>query len=437
MDLYQNAVDIANRALDHVGGTPISTTLGFSEVSKNSRICARVYDKLRRAELRRNTWEFATKKVILRAIDANTMKLVPGLWVSSTTYFVGSIVSDADGQLWISQIPNNLNLQPGTSGAANTWVEYFGPMTVSLYDSTVSYFTGELVYTTAGDGLARIYLSLESGNEDDPATATAWSATVTYRKNQVVTFSAVAYMSRIDLNLNQTPTSSAADWNVLTTYGAGAAVTGSDGVRYTSIAGGNLGNDPTISPPFWTNTGILTPWTTVFTGGTGSLKWLQIGGTEFPMGVGLTTLNIVYPIGVGPSSQESTRNAFHLPANFLRKCSPDPKAGANSYLGAPTGLYYDDWLFENGYIISQMFTDPIMLRFIADTVDVGKMDDMFCEGLAARIGFEICQSITQSTEKLKTIAAVYDDHITSAGLVNAIETGSEESPLDDFLACRA
>lgn len=434
MDLYLNAVDIANRALDHCGATPISDVLGFNEVSKNSRICARVYDKLRRSELRRNTWEFATKKVILRAIDVNTMLLVPALWTSGTTYFVGSIVAQPTGQVWISEIPNNLGNEPETSGL---WTEYFGPMTVALYAATVSYFTGELVYTTAGDGQARVYLSRETGNEDDPATATAWSATVTYKKNQVVTFSSVAYMSRIDLNTNQTPTSSAADWNIATTYGAGAAVTGSDGVRYTSIAGGNLGNDPVTSPAFWTNTGTLTPWTTVFTAGAGSVKWLQIGGAEFPMGVGLATLNIVYPIGAGPSSQESTRNAFRLPANFLRKCSSDPKAGSNSYLGAPTGLYYNDWLFENGYIISGMYNDPIMLRFVADTVDVTKMDDMFCEGLAARIGLEICQSVTQSTDKLKTIGGVYENHMTDARLVNAIETGSEEPYVDDYLACRA
>ncbi len=434
MDLFENAVDIANRALDHCGATRISTTTGFSEISKNARLCSAVYDKLRRFELRRNTWEFATKKVILRAIDANTMLLSPALWVQGTTYFVGSIVADASGQIWISEIPNNLGNQPETS---EMWAEYFGPMTVSLYASTVSYFTGELVYTTDGDGLARVYQSRESGNEDDPATATDWDATVTYKKNQVATFSSVAYMSRIDLNLNQTPTSSAADWAIATVYGAGDAVTGSDGVRYTSIAGGNVGNDPTYSPLTWTNTGILTPWTIVFTGGTGSLKWLQIGGAEFPMGVGLRTLNIVYPIGAGPSSQSSTRNAFRLPANFLRKCSSDPKAGANSYLGAPTGLYYNDWLFENGYLISGMYNDPIMLRFIADTIDVRTMDDMFCEGLAARIGLEICQSVTQSTDKLKTIASVYENHMTDARLVNAIETGSEEPYVDDYLACRA
>jgi hypothetical protein len=34
-------------------------------------------------------------------------------------------------------------------------------------------FAGELVYTTPGDGTYRVYLSLQNGNADNPATATA------------------------------------------------------------------------------------------------------------------------------------------------------------------------------------------------------------------------------------------------------------------------
>src|SRR5207344_778069 len=104
-------------------------------------------------------------------------------------------------------------------------------------------------------------------------------------------------------------------------------VTGSDGITYKSLAGGNLANNPILTPLSWQSQAFLTPWRTTFTGGTGSLKWLQIGGAEFPMGVGLTTLNIVYPIGSGPSSQNTTRNVFRLPAGYLRKAPTDPKAG--------------------------------------------------------------------------------------------------------------
>src|SRR5215472_6772115 len=366
-------VNIANRGLQHIGQDRIDESLGFTEPSKPARECAFVYDKLRRAELQENAWRFALKKAILRPIISTTLKLTPTLWSSTTTYFVGSIVTDQYGTIWISNTTDNLNNDPLNSFA---WDQYFGPMTVSLWDSTTTstspgYMTGELVYTTPGDGTNRVYLSLVDGNTDNPATATAWDATVTYFKNQVITRSAVAYMSRIDNNLNQDPlTTFFAEWASGTTYAAGNKVTGSDGMVYTSIGSGNVGHDPTTDGGAnWTSTGVLSPWDSTFVGGTGSIKWLQVGGTEFPSGVTVTTLNIVWPIGPGPLSTTFTRNVFRLPANFLRKAPSDPKAGAYSFLGAPGNLAVDDWEFWDQYFTSWCST-PIIMAFVADFVDV-------------------------------------------------------------------
>src|SRR5258708_1947968 len=169
-------VDIANRALQHLGAIRIDPAQGFAENSKNASETSFCYDKLRVAELRRNVWRFAIKKAVLRPINTTTLLLTPTMWVSTTTYFVGSIVSDATNQLWISQVPNNVGNDPQNS---LTWAEYFGPLTVMLYDSTLGYNAGELVYTTAGRGTNRVFLSLQNGNTDNPATATAWSATAT------------------------------------------------------------------------------------------------------------------------------------------------------------------------------------------------------------------------------------------------------------------
>lgn len=426
-------VDIANRACQHIGASRIDVTQGFSEVSTQAGEIGFCYDKLRQAELRRNVWRFAIKRAVLRPVDVTTRLLAPSLWAQTTTYFVGSIVADSNGTLWISQIPNNLNNEPISS---SSWAEYFGPLTVMAYDSTTAYFAGELVYTAAGNGTYRVYISLVSGNADNPATATAYDATASYLKNQVVTYLSVAYMSLIDLNTNNTPNLAPALFNIATTYSIGQQVGSSDGVIYTSLANGNVGHDPTISPASWTNTGVLNPWTTVFVGGSGSLKWLEIGGAEFPFGVGLVTLNIVYPIGAGPSSQSTTRNVFRLPAGFLRKAPRDPKAGSTSYLGASWGLDYDDWLFEGNYIVSSQ-VDALMFRFVADTVDVAAMDPMFCEGLAARIAVEVCERITQSAEKLQTIASHYKLSMGEARTVNGIETGPEEPPVDNYISCRA
>lgn len=428
-------VDIGNRALQHCGAEMMDSAQGFNEVSKAARQVSFVYGKLRRAELERNVWSFATRRTALRPVAATTMVLKPALWVSTTIYYRGSIVDDGTGTLWKSRTQNNINNQPQTS---STWVPYFGPLTASLYDSTASYFSGEIVYTTTGDGKYRVYLSLIDGNSDVPATATAWLATATYNTAQTVTYLSTAYQSLIDLNINQIPSASPAAWSSTTTYSAAQSVySTADGVIYTSIGNGNLNHDPsTDGGVHWTNTGVLCAWTVTFVGGAGDINWLEIGGSEFPNGVGLTTLDIVYPIGSGPSSQGITRNAYMLPAGFLREADQDPKAGSVSWLGAPSNTLYSDWLYENGYVITRE-TGVIILRFVADVQDVSTMKSMFCEGLAARIASEICEPLTNSTAKLASIMTAYNKIMGEARTINAIEIGSEEPPLDDFIACRA
>ena len=429
---FRSDVDIANRALQHCGASRLGSR-GFSENSKNASETAFCYGKLREAELRRNVWTFACRRTMLRAIDDNTMLLNAALWSPTTTYFVGSIVADQFANLWISRIPSNLNNDPLLTVY---WEPYFGPLSVALYDTDLTYHSGELVYTMTGNGLSRVYLSLQDNNEDNPATATAYSATDVYKKNQVVTYLSVAYMSLLDLNMGNTPSLAPALWNSGTTYAAGNPVRGSDGIIYTSVGAGNIGNDPTTDGGTnWTNTGVMSPWMTGFVGGAGSDKWLLIGGTEFPNGVSLSTLNIIYPLGTGPSTQAITKNIFKLPAGFLREASQNPKAGFTTWLGGPTGIMFNDWVIENGFLLTND-TGPIPYRFVANVTDVSRMDAMFCEGLAARIAIEVCEPLTQSATKLGTIAKVYDVWMGDARTVNAIEQGTEQPPDDDYVTCR-
>lgn len=432
MGAFTTPVDIGNRALQHCGSPRMDPLVGFQENSKAASEISFCYDKLREAELQRRVWTFATRRTILRAIDANTMRLLPALWVQSTTYFVGSIVADQNGNNWISRIPNNAGNQPLTS---TTWEPYFGPLSVSLYDSSTAYITGEVVYTAPGDGTYRVFQSLQSGNSDDPTVATAFDATAVYSKNKVVTSASIAYMSLIDLNTGNTPALSPAPWSNLTIYAAAAAVAGSDGVKYTSIGSGNVGHDPTLDGGLnWTSTGVLVPWTTVFVGGSGSAKWLQIGGAAFPSGVGLTTLNITYPQGAGPSAQSTTSNVFLLPSGFLRLAPQNPHPGINN-LGGPSGSWYYDWLIEGEYLISSD-VGPIPLRFVADVTDVRRMHSMFCEGLAARVGLEVCEPITQSNVQIGVIAKIYDKWISEAGMIDAIEDGYTDPPEDELISVR-
>lgn len=520
---FANPVDIANRACQHIGVPRIAD---FTEDSLQAGEMSFVYDKLRRAELRRNVWQFATRKACLRPIDAGTMFLTPQLWSSTITYGFGAIVTDVSGFIWQSKAQDNLNNAPGNSFA---WDAYFGPLTVEPFDTTgvTGYFAGELVYETPGDGTYLVYLSLQNGNSQDPRAPSQWkqnttysndtvvvdypdwaigttyaagntvnylgsnyislaagnagnepdisptkwvlvpaiiapqyyNSTATYAQNNWVTYlginyvslqnnnlgntpsssptfwiaqqAATYYVSLIDFNLNNDPSLAPALWASGTTYGAGASVGASNGLIYTSVGAGNLGHDPTldIAGTYWTNTGVLNPWTTVNNFGKANTQWLQL------LSVVIKDMPIIYPLGAGPVFQTYSKNIYRLPANFLRRAPQDPKAGSVSFLGAPTGLMYDDWELEGNYIVTREVY-PIVLRFVADVVDVTQFDDMFCEGLGARMGMETCERLTQSTAKMSGISAMYRQFMTEARMVNGIETGPTEPPEDSYITCR-
>lgn len=421
---YLDSLDIANRALQHCGAEQILTV---SEDSKNNKEAAFAYDKVRRAELRRNTWRFATRKAALRAIDTNTLLLNPAAWSSTTTYLPGAIVKDSNGQLWLSTWPDNVNNEPATTDA---WDMYFGPMTASLYDSTAAYYAGELVYKPTGTSAGYVvYMSLVNGNSDDPATANAWSSTTTYTADQVVSYSGYMWRSLLPYNLNVTPAVGPSAFDITATYSAGNTVTGSDNFIYSSVGNGNVGNDPTTDGgTHWTNTNVMNGWAKTPTVPTSATSWRVIGAS-------LSALSIIYPIGAGPSSNANSRNLYRLPAGYLCKAPQDPTAGAFPFLGAPTNRDMDDWQFEGDYITS-MDSGPLVFRFVADVTDVSTFDDMFCEGLACRLAEAICEPVTQSRNKLADIQAEYKIFMGEARSRNLVELGAIEPSLDQFISCR-
>jgi hypothetical protein len=176
---FRSQTDIGNRALQHCGVPLMDPALGFSENSERAQQVANCYGKLRQAELRRNLWVFATKEAVLRAIDTNTMQVSPSLWSSGAVYFVGSIVADQNGTFWSSTTTNNVGNDPLLPGGVG-WDPYFGPLTVSLFDSSNTYSTGELVYTYAGDGTYNVYRAVFSANAVHPALPNLWSSSGVY-----------------------------------------------------------------------------------------------------------------------------------------------------------------------------------------------------------------------------------------------------------------
>lgn len=388
------------------------------------------YDKLRQAELQRNTWTFSTRRVILRPVDSTTFLLVPNAWNPGTNYSQGSIVTDSNGVMWSSTIPNNLNNDPVKTVV---WEQYFGPLTVSAFEQQSNpggYFAGELAYIPLSKpGSFAVFMSLQNGNTDAPDAVNAWDTTVLYNKGETVGYNGSQWQSLIEVNQGITPADAPLSFDISAVYSSGQTTLGSDGYIYTSINSNNTGHDPvTDGGVNWSTANVPAAWSRLPELFPSSIKWL-------PIMAGLQNLTFSYPIGAGPFEDQASRNVFKLPAGFLRVCSQSPKAGSVSILGASTGLPYNDWEFENGYLVSRE-VGYIMLRFIADMKDVSRMHPMFCEGLAARLAYEICEPVTQSASKKGVIAGDYSKFMGEARTINAIEAGSEEMPIDDWESCR-
>lgn len=423
--MFIDSLDIANRTCQHLGATRIANP---TEDSVQNAEITFAYDKLRRAELRRNNWRFATKHAVLRPIDSTTFLLSPAQWNSGTQYIPGSIVADPNGQLWISNKANNIGNDPNLT---DVWDAYFGTMTVDVFDTTgaTTYFAGDLVYVQNADSSYVIYLSQMNNNTETPNVSDAWSATQSYQQDDVVSFGGQMWRSLIALNLNNSPVAGPQNWVSTQTYAVGNQVTGSDGFIYQSVGNGNLNNNPiTDNGANWTNLDIPNAWA--------STPLLPVCSNQWtPIYAALTSFNFVYPIGFGPLNQQLTKNVFHLPAGFLRKAPQDPKAGLYSFLGAPAYNNQEDWLLEGKLLLSQCAT-PIILRFIADVTKVTDMDDLFCECLASRIALETCETITNSNTKKQTINNDYIKFRGEAITVNGIEVGPTEPPEDDYIMCR-
>lgn len=429
---FQVPVDIGNRALQHIGVRRINT---FADQAKGASELSFAYDKLRKAELRRNVWVFSTRWCALRPIDPTVLQLVPAVWSNTATYIVGSVVS-FNNHIYIALADAVAATEPDQN--PSIWSLYYGPMTATLWTNTgnvmglqlwassvtygagaqvigsdgneyqslvnnntgnnptsspgqwsllglaptqgLGYYSGEIVYTpqAASPG---IYLSTINFNANVPGVVPAWSSATVYNKDDVVTFSAATWQSTEDINLNNTP--GVSGW---------IAIPGTQATQQS---------------------------------GTG---WLKLNAT-------LQSIRLVYPLGAGPSTQHTTENVFMLPNGYLRHAPEDPKAGAQTLWGSPTGRSYRDWVFGDDFFTSRE-TGPILFRFVADITTVTSMDPMFCEGFACRLALELCEPLTQSETKLGSISRQYEKFMSEARKVNAIEQGALEDAEDDYIVCR-
>lgn len=425
----------------------------------------------------------------------STLLLQAGAWSATKQYPFGHIVSHSGGT-WVNLATSSLNSEPGVSGTTD-WTTFYGSMCVNpwadpataglpgtgIANQFAGYFAGDLVYVGS-----QVFVSLENGNTTNPITPSTWTSTAVYNEGTIVqdaqgfmwsstinnnlnlqpgvygawssvptyTMGAlvigtdnVLYQALVS-NTNHNPAAGASpaqwkalgtpgswpEWNAAITYASGVVVMGNDNMLYQSVQGSNTNHQPvgavynpnTPATNWWVAIGVTGAWIPNFDSGACNSSWLGLDADMDP-------LSINYPIGTGPSIQTQNKNVFLLPNGYLRRAPQEPKAGSVSFLGAPTGRMYEDWEFNGKYIIS-MSPYPIIFRFGADIVQVSEMDDMFCEAVGARIGSEVCETLTQSTAKLGAITSAYKKYVDEARTVNGIEQGSTEPPEDDYITCR-
>lgn len=391
-------VDICNRALQ-ICGLPRIITL--NDQNGPAQECNAAYGRLRRAELARNLWTFATRRVSLRAMGLATGLLGFPAYAAGTTYAAGFVVSYGT-KLYVSTRGTNLAHTPGTAPTDGVlwWESYFGPLTVEPHNlgnttsTNSTYDAGELVYITPGDGTVSVYRSLLL-NAQDPDAMEAWDADIVYASGAVVSYSSTNYQSLVNLN---------------------------------------LGNTPSSSP---------TQWTSTVTNPTISTSWIKITSAT------VRANPIVYPLRSGPSSDPLTANAFKLPAGYLRSAPQDPRADAVPYMGLRRWALDDD-VVEGGYIVTHLANAQTLasatavvpsskvLRFVADVEDVTTMPDMFCEGLAARIALAVGPTLCQDRwgYRQRDAKQTYAMAIRDARSVNAIEVGPVAPPESLYITCR-
>lgn len=332
-------------------------------------------------------------------------------WAIGTTYAAGAGVN-YNGVIYISAAAGNVGNEPDKSPAL--WFVWNLALLPPAFDVTLSttYTLGQMVMSGGS-----AYISTANGNIGNAPPGTDWT---------VITQGAL-YRSLIDFSVNNSPASAPSPWVSTTAYTVGNVVAGSNGITYTAL-GNTTGNNPvTDNGVHWSTANVKVAWAT-YTGTLANSQWVAVP-------VAVKDLDFTYPAGCGPTFEEESRNVYMLPAGFLRTAPQDPKAGSVSFLGAPSGRMYDDWLYEGNFLITR-WSWPITYRFVANYSDVSGMDPMFCEGLAARMAFELCETFTQSGQKKSQLQVVYGEHIAQARMANGIEIGAVEPAEDDYITCR-
>ena len=250
-------------------------------------------------------------------------------------------------------------------------------------------------------------------------TPAAYAAGTTYAVGNIVTYDSQWWQSKVASNTGNTP-AMGAYWRRYTgidyleafdedvSYFAGEIVS-SSGSYYLSLVNDNEANTPPSAS-----------------------YWLALGGT-------VVDLQILYPLGTGPAADTTTSNVYRLPRGFLRAAPTNPKGSTSVWMGMPRGTIREDWVLEDNYIVAGQ-TPTMLLRYVADMIDVPDMPALFCEMLAASCAEATAAALVQPTEAvpqmINSARRAYRAARSAATRVDAIERGPIDPYLDDLILCR-
>lgn len=97
---------------------------------------------------------------------------------------------------------------------------------------------------------------------------------------------------------------------------------------------------------------------------------------------------------------------------------------------------YDvDWKIEGRKIITD-WTAPLYIRYIAQITDPNEYDRGFIEMFACALALHLCETLTQSNQKIQNIGQMYQKAMRDAKRQNAFENISDELPEDSWIVAR-
>ena len=127
---------------------------------------------------------------------------------------------------------------------------------------------------------------------------------------------------------------------------------------------------------------------------------------------------------------------YQLPSDCLRVLVAGETAPGLNMAEFRDGSDDLDYTIEGRKILTNI-SAPLYLRYVYRVTDPTQFDPAFAEAFAARLGYEVCTALSDSTSRKEMAKQDYKDAIREAVRANALEQPATVLPDDSWLASRA